>query len=34
MGEFLVVLTTVVAFFIVCGLSIAIEELDNKIGPV
>lgn len=34
MGEFLVVFITVIAFFVICGLSIAIEELDDKIGPV
>lgn len=34
MGEFLVVFITVIVFFVVCGLSIAIAELDDKIGPV
>lgn len=34
MGEFLIVFITVTVFFIVCGLSIAIAKLDDKIGYV
>lgn len=34
MGEFLIVFVTVTVFFIVCGLSIAIAEQDDKIGHI